>query len=84
MARKTRKPKYTAEKLLEAIADVKNGTLSQRRASAKYEIPQSTIADRITGRYAPKILKSGLFYTLPYLTILTLKSCLTFNCRVQY
>ena len=61
-----RKPiQYSEEKLLEAVADVKNGRLSQRKACIKYGIPQSTIADKISGRYGPSILQSGEpFYVL--------------------
>ena len=54
-----RKPKYSEEQLPAAVADVQNGRLSQRRAAEKYKVPQSTIGDRWTGRYAPTLLKGG-------------------------
>ena len=57
-----RKPKlqYSNDNLLEAIAEVKMRTLSTREAANKYGVPQSTIMDRIKGRYAPEPLKSGI------------------------
>ena len=70
--------KYSEEKLLEAVADVKNKRLTQRKASLKYGVPQSTIADRITGRYAPTILKSGMFQLIVSLFLFfTYKSLLS-------
>ena len=58
--------KYTEEQLLAAVAEVKNKTLSQRRAAEKYDVPQSTIGGRITGRYAPTILKAGMWTIINY------------------
>ena len=54
-----RRSNYTEETLIEAVTEIKTGRMSQRRAAIKYGIPQSTIGDRITGRYALKILKRG-------------------------
>ena len=58
-----RKPKlqYSNDNWLEAIAEVKMRTLSTREAANKYGVPQSTIMDRIKGRYAPEPLKSGMY-----------------------
>ena len=54
-----KKNKYSNDDLLKAVADIKTNKISTRAASQKYCIPQSTIADRISGRFSPMILKSG-------------------------
>ena len=50
---------YSEENLLKAVAEIRCNKLSTRAASKKYNIPQSTLADRVSGRYAPTKLKSG-------------------------
>ena len=52
---------YSKDDLLEAVAEVRMKILTTRQAGRKYGIPQSTIMDRVEGRYAAKPLKSGEF-----------------------
>ena len=60
--KKTNLRKYSEDALLQAVAEVTNGILSQRRAAEKYVVPQSTIGDQLSGRYAPAVLTAGEFH----------------------
>lgn len=41
---------YTDEAMSSAIADVKNNQMSIRKASKKYNVPKSSLSDRLTGK----------------------------------
>ena len=43
-------PNVLQQQMVQALADVKAGTLSVRRAAEAYDIPRSTLSDRVTGR----------------------------------
>ena len=60
MAPRKRVSKYSNEDLLRAVAAVKTKSLSLRNASEKYGVPHTTIKDRVSGRYAAKILEAGM------------------------
>ena len=36
-----------------ALQDVTNGALGVRRAALEYQVPRSTLSDRVTGRVCP-------------------------------
>ena len=61
-----RKNKYSEENLRDAVAAVKTKLLTTRAAADKYGVPQTTIMDRIKGRYSAKILKAGKCVQLAY------------------
>lgn len=42
--------RYTEDDVLQAVAAVQNGTMKYREASAKYNIPLSSLCDRIKQR----------------------------------
>lgn len=42
--------KYTEEDIPAAVVDVRNNELSIRKAAAKYNVPKSSISDRLTGK----------------------------------
>ena len=44
---------YDADNLTRAVADVKTGTLSVRKAANMYSIPRSTIGNYVNGRSVP-------------------------------
>ena len=43
---------YTKEDLLQAIASIKDGSISKSAASRRWNIPRSTLHDAIKERYA--------------------------------
>ena len=56
-----KRQKYSDQALMEAVAEVRNGTLSWRKASEKYGVPAQTIGDRIHNRYLVQKKKAGMF-----------------------
>ena len=44
---------YDAEKLIATLETVRSGQTSQRKAAQYYDIPQSTIVERVSGRTLP-------------------------------
>ncbi len=42
--------KYSTQQLLNAVGEVRHGTLSLRKASRKYGVPVMTIQDRVKGK----------------------------------
>ena len=50
---------YTEDQLIRAVAAVKNKTLSLRLASKIYNVPSSTISDRVSGRIKGGFVKRG-------------------------
>ena len=59
MAPTKRKKKYTDDDLMKAVALVKSRSLSVNQASNRYNIPTSTIKDRLSGRYPAATLNPG-------------------------
>lgn len=57
MKRKSRQ-KYTEDDLLRAVAEVKNGNGSYRSVALKYNIPASTLSDKVKLR-VPLVSKIG-------------------------
>ena len=57
MGRKSKKPgiygQYSYDKIEEAVAEVRAGRLSLRKASAKFGVPRSTISDHAMGKILP-------------------------------
>ena len=51
------KKQVVGEKFDIAVAAVKTKLLTTRAAADKYGVPQTTIMDRIKGRFSAKILK---------------------------
>lgn len=49
MKRKARE-RYTEEDLLRAVAEIKNGSITYRSASAKYGIPIAALNDKVKER----------------------------------
>ena len=56
---------YTQEKLEKAVASVQDGSLSVRKAASMYNVPKSTIADRLTGKH-PLEAKRGRPPHIPF------------------
>ena len=52
-------PAYSEEDLINAVAAVKNKTMTYKKASEFYKVPTTTIADRVSGKYDTKISKPG-------------------------
>ena len=48
MTPRPKRKKYSDEQLLNAVAEVKNKSLSTRRTAEKYGVPQATLVDRVT------------------------------------
>ena len=44
---------WSSESMERALMDVTNGTLSVRRAAIEYNVPRSTLHDRVSGRVVP-------------------------------
>lgn len=44
---------WTAENMEMALRDVTNGSLTVRRAALQYNVPKSTLHDRLTGKVLP-------------------------------
>ena len=57
--KKNKNLSYTEDKLLEAIARIKNKELSYQQASRLYNIPGSTLFDKVTGKTPPTLMKRG-------------------------
>ena len=47
-----KKIKYDHDAIVKAMASVKNGHMTIRQASTTYQIPKSTLADKVKGKYA--------------------------------
>lgn len=45
---------YTKEQLQECLNEIKNGTISHRKAQLKYKIPRRRILNKLKGRYTRK------------------------------
>ena len=45
---------YTLEQLDNALKDLKNGLITQRQAALKYDIPRSTLKNKIKQAYPKK------------------------------
>lgn len=54
-----KKKLYSEEALMQAMEEVRSKTLTIVAASLKYNIPKSTIGDRLTGKYGVKKDRSG-------------------------
>ena len=59
-ARGLYRSRYDPEQLTKAYITVKDGALSIRKAAATYEVPKTTLIDRLHGRYELDVVKSGL------------------------
>ena len=55
---------YTETALREAVASVKNKSLSYKKASEKYNVPVATICDRVKQRVAIEFSKPGMLLFL--------------------
>ena len=51
--------KYQHADMLKALASIRDGTLSIRKASGIYDIPKSTIIDRLHNRIEDDVTSSG-------------------------
>ena len=47
---KPKKPAYKEEDILRAVAEIRNGNTSLRKASVKYGVPKSTLSDKLNLR----------------------------------
>ena len=48
-----KRKQWTAENMERALTEVTNGSLTVRRAALEYNVPKSTLHDRITGKVLP-------------------------------
>ena len=62
-----RKKLYTAQDVLFAIAEIKNQSLRVRQAAAKYNIPASTLFDKLSGKCPAGKFKPGNFLLNKYM-----------------
>ena len=56
-----KKKSYSDKDFINALAEIRNGNLSIRKAAAKYGIPTATLGDRVSGRYLAGIQSRGKY-----------------------
>jgi len=53
------KASYSVDDMINAVAEVKNKSLTIKKAAEKYGIPNSTLGDRLSGRFNLSLVKPG-------------------------
>ena len=63
-------PSYSEGDILNALAELRNKTLTIRKAAKKYKVPYSTLGNRASGKFAPMIERPGNNFLLDKMRVI--------------